>query len=82
MSIMIEVIYHGPCNSEREDHITMITDECNGRLTHKEEPENAGVSQSVCLTYEFADRNSAQTAVNQLRNLGEHVEGPMDYGDD
>jgi hypothetical protein len=31
------------------------------------------------LTYEFDDRKKAMKAAEVLRQLGEHVEGPMDY---
>jgi hypothetical protein len=32
------------------------------------------------LTYEFDDYNAAIQAADELRHLGEHVEGPVDYG--
>jgi hypothetical protein len=35
----------------------------------------------VCLTYEFSGFQEAQEAASRLRSQGEHVEGPMDYGD-
>jgi hypothetical protein len=34
----------------------------------------------VCLTFEFDDRTQAELAANALRQEGEHVEGPVDYG--
>ena len=34
----------------------------------------------VCLTYEFDDFELAAKAADTLRQLGEQVEGPVDYG--
>ena len=35
---------------------------------------------SVCLTYEFDNLEQAEVAAELLRQLGEYVEGPVDYG--
>jgi hypothetical protein len=82
MSIMLEVLYRAPRDAEKETRIARILEEFNGHLTHKEEPADDGLSDTVCLTFEFAERHSALAAANRLRMHGEHVEGPMDYGDD
>jgi len=82
MSIMLEILYHAPPDLEREARIAGTLGEFGGHLTYREEPPTDSLAQTVCLTYEFAERLSAETVANQLRKLGEHVEGPMDYGDD
>jgi hypothetical protein len=82
MSSMIEVIYHSPHDPVRENRITTTIISFGGRLTYREEVAIDSLVRSVCLTYEFAVSDSAASAANQLRNLNEHVEGPMDYGYD
>lgn len=82
MSIMLEILYHSPHDPERETRIAATLNSFGGCLTYREEPATDSLARTVCLTYEFAERDSAETAANQLRNLGEHVEGPMDYGGD
>lgn len=47
----------------------------NGRSDYKEAPELGG-NHSICLTYEFDALPDAESAADQLRALGEHVEGP------
>jgi hypothetical protein len=51
-----------------------------GRLSFREVPENDD-DHGICLTYEFDDPNQAQAAAQRLREQGEHVEGPSDYGE-
>jgi hypothetical protein len=80
MSIMIEVLYHSPYDPERETQIATTLKAFGGHLTCREEPGTDSLAQSICLTYEFDERHAAEAGANQLRNLGEHVEGPMDYG--
>jgi hypothetical protein len=82
MSIMIEVLYHSPHDLEKETRIATALKALGGHLTCREEPGTDSWAQAICLTYEFAERHSAEAGANQLRNLGEHVEGPMDYGND
>jgi hypothetical protein len=48
-----------------------------GRLTYREGHENG--APSICLTFEFDDRDRAEEAALALRGQGEHVEGPADY---
>jgi hypothetical protein len=80
MSVMFEVLYKSPPDPRREAVITERVGEFGGRLTYREEPEVVGVGP-VCLTYEFNGFPEAQEAASRLRSQGEHVEGPMDYGD-
>jgi hypothetical protein len=80
MSFMFEVLYKSPADLGREAVISERVSRFGGRLTFREEPEAPGAG-SVCLTYEFNDRADAAKAASFLRQQGEHVEGPMDYGD-
>ena len=79
MSIMIEVLYHSPPiprgkpgSQQHSKHLRA--------LDVQEEPGTDSLAQTICLTYEFDERHSAEAGAKQLRNLGEHAEGPMDYG--
>jgi hypothetical protein len=80
MSFMFEVLYHSPSDPHREAAISERVGQLGGRLTYREEPDVVGAGP-VCLTYEFNDLQVAQQAAACLRSQGEHVEGPMDYGD-
>ena len=80
MSFMFEVLYKPPSDPSREAVLAERIGEFGGRLSYREEPEVVGVAP-VCLTYEFNDFEVAQKAATALRSQGEHVEGPMDYGD-
>ncbi len=82
MSFMLEVLYGGPTNQEKEVQIARVLAEFGGHMTYKEEPSPESLIQTVCLTYEFDNSDAADAAAYQLRKLGDHVEGPMDYGDD
>ncbi len=77
MAFMIEVYYKPPTNPAKESALTQRIAALGGRLDFREEArEHVG----VCLTYEFDDWESATKAADALRQLGEHVEGPADYG--
>ena len=80
MSFMFEVLYKSPSDSQREVVISDRIGQFGGRLTYREEPggDRAG---PVCLTYEFGDLQVAHQAASSLRAQGEHVEGPVDYGE-
>ncbi len=78
MSFMFEVLYKSPPDARRESAIRERVGQFGGHLTCREEPDDVG---PVCLTYEFGDIGTAGEAASCLRSLGEHVEGPMDYGD-
>jgi hypothetical protein len=76
---MFEVYYHPPPDRDREKRISAESARYGGELTYREEPDFEH-TEAVCLTYEFRDLDSAEKAAEALRVLGEHVEGPCDYG--
>jgi hypothetical protein len=80
MSVMFEVLYKSPLDPQREAIISERVGQFGGRLTYREEPDVVGIGP-VCLTYEFTSFQDAEKAASRLRSQGEHVEGPMDYGD-
>jgi hypothetical protein len=51
-----------------------------GRLDYRETPQS-DANGSICLTFEFGRRDEAEAAARALREQGEHVEGPQDYGE-
>ena len=76
MSYMFEVYYKPPMNRAKESSLTSKIALLGGRLDYREDAvEHTG----ICLTYEFDDHEKAMEAAKVLRQLGEHVEGPMDY---
>ncbi len=80
MSFMLEVLYKSPSDERREATIGESIGQFGGNLTCREEPDVVGVGP-ICLTYEFQDLRVAEQAASCLRVQGEHVEGPVDYGD-
>jgi hypothetical protein len=80
MSVMFEVLYKSPPDSRREAVISESVSRFGGCLTCREDPDVLGAGP-ICLTYEFGDRSVAEEAASCLRSRGEHVEGPVDYGD-
>lgn len=80
MSFMFELYYHAPEDLEREAPITRVVVAAGGRLQHREQPSD--LCKAVILTYEFDSRTVAETVAEVLRQQGEHIEGPMDYGPD
>jgi hypothetical protein len=79
MSFMFEVYYRPPANPSKEAAVTDRVAAMGGRLDFREVGDERGLG-GVCLTYEFEDLESAAKAAEVLRQLGEHVEGPVDYG--
>ena len=79
MSYMFEVYYKPPQNLQREATLTKRIKHLGGRLSFREDPDEQGMG-TVCLTYEFDDLGLAEVAADSLRQQGEHVEGPIDYG--
>jgi hypothetical protein len=79
MSYMVEIHYVPPANPTKESALLKCIAELGGRLDYREEP-NGERRQNICLTYEFDDLEQAATAAERLRQQGEHVEGPQDYG--
>jgi hypothetical protein len=80
MSVMFEVLYKSPSDPRRESIISESVGKFGGRLTYREEPDGVGAGP-ICLTYEFNGFEEAQEAAARLRSQGEHVEGPMEYGE-
>ena len=79
MSYMFEVYYKPPANPVKEAAVTNRVTSLGGRLDYREGAEEHGLG-GICLTYEFDDFEHAAKAADVLRQLGEHVEGPVDYG--
>ncbi len=79
MSVMFEVYYRPPASPVREAGLTERVLSRGGRLDYREET-GTDAAQTICLTYEFDDYSAANKAADELRHLGEHVEGPGDYG--
>lgn len=78
MSVMIEIYYRKPGDSRRETAISDCLGIHQGKVTYRED----GRGETICLTAEFQTREDAQAATAALQEIGEHVEGPSDYGDD
>jgi len=77
MSYMFEVYYRPPVDPVREAALAERVSKMGGRLDCREDPtEHTG----ACLTFEFDDWDRAEAAANSLREQGEYVEGPGDYG--
>jgi hypothetical protein len=79
MSFMLEVYYRPPADPRKEAALTARVAGFGGRLSYREAPEG-DAKGSVCLTYEFDVHGQAEAAAQALREQGEHVEGPADYG--
>jgi hypothetical protein len=79
MSYMFEVFYRPPADPPREAALTARVARLGGRLDYREAPAE-GQPGGICLTFEFEDLGRARAAAETLRALGEHVEGPVDYG--
>jgi hypothetical protein len=79
MSFMFEVLYKPPANPAKEAAVTDRVAALGGRLDFREDADEHGLG-GVCLTYEFDDLEKATNAADALRQVGEHVEGPVDYG--
>ena len=76
---MFEIYYHTPVDISREEKIIKDIKGFGGKLTYREEPED-NTHEAICLTFEFDKMELAEKAALNMRSLGEHVEGPMDYG--
>jgi hypothetical protein len=79
MSFMFEVFYKPPVNLAKESTVTNRVKAFGGRLDYREEAKENGLG-GVSLTYEFDDLELAAKAADTLRELGEHVEGPVNFG--
>jgi hypothetical protein len=76
---MFEVYYKPPSNPTKEAALSVRVRALGGRLDYREDADGTA-GTGICLTYEFDSFDSAQRAAEDLRQRGEHVEGPMDYG--
>ena len=79
MSFMVEVYYRPPADARKEAALTARVADLGGQLSFREVPEK-GQAGGVCLTYEFDKPGRTELAAAALRDQGEHVEGPVDYG--
>ncbi|MGD9857071.1 MAG: hypothetical protein AB7U20_19150 [Planctomycetaceae bacterium] len=77
MSYMFEVYYKPPPDPRKEADVTNRVARSGGRLSCREGDESG--LRSICLTYEFDNLQRAEAAAQSLRELGEHVEGPVEY---
>ena len=77
MTVMIEVFYLQPENAEREQRISDCIAPHGGTITYRE----SDIAGPICITIEFPNWRGAKEALRQLQRSGEHVEGPVDYGD-
>jgi hypothetical protein len=76
MSLMFEVYYGVPADDAHEQKIEAVVKSFGGEITYREH------DSSNCLTCEFQIMKDAEGASHRLRELGEHVEGIGEYGDD
>jgi len=76
---MFEVIYREPPDESRDRRIAAVVARHSGEISCYESPKPEDISRSVVLTCEFESDERAEAAVEELRQSGEHVEGPMDY---
>lgn len=77
---MLEFLYKSPSDPDRESALTEAIRTFGGQLSCREEPDGIGAGP-VTLTYEFDAPDAAEKALCWLRAEGEHVEGPIDYGE-
>lgn len=75
MTAMIEIYYKKPEDLQREKFTRETIARFDGEITYRE----VDMPESVCLTVEFPDWDRAEKATYELRNSGEHVEGPSEY---
>jgi hypothetical protein len=75
MTAMIEIYYKKPEDLRREEVTREKMAMYDGEITYRE----INLPESVCLTVEFPDWDRAEKATHELRNSGEHVEGPSEY---
>jgi len=73
---MFDVYYMPPANPAKEAALTSRVVEFGGRLDYR---EDATEHTGICLTYEFDDHEKAVKTAEAIRQLGDHVEGPMEY---
>jgi hypothetical protein len=79
VAYMFEVYYKAPADANKEAALQDRIGKLGGRLDYREEAQDRAFP-SVTLTYEFDHLEQAEAAAESLRQQGEHVEGPQDYG--
>jgi hypothetical protein len=79
MSFMFEVYCKSPADPAKEAAVTERVVALGGRFEFREDAPDNGRG-GICLTYDFESLDAAAKAANLLRQSGEHVEGPVDYG--
>ena len=79
MSIMFDVYYKAPRDLERGEKITGSRVHRGGKLSFREPPPESE-NGSIVLTHEFGEFETAKATASLLRQQGEQVEGPVDYG--
>jgi hypothetical protein len=79
MSVMIEVIYRKPEDSDHERGILEFASLYRGVVSCRED-DWGQTQQAICLTIEFWNWEDAETACAAFRERGDYVEGPHEYG--
>ena len=77
MSFIFELYYPSPEDKAREARIMADVSAAGGRLDYREPAPSEG--DPICLTFEFTNREVAESMAMALRRQGEHVEGVSDY---
>ena len=82
MSYIIEVYYGKPADPAREAGFAEIAISCGGRLDFRDDTTTVdpAIYSAICLAFDFDTLAQAQSAAERFRAVGEHVEGPSDYG--
>ena len=80
MSSAFDLLYKLPRDPARERRLTDDVAAHGGRLNHADETAIEHISNTICLTYEFDDLSTAERCADALREHGEHIEGPYEYG--
>ena len=77
MSVMLEVWLSSPPDDLRLNAMEECIARRGGRTTYRE-----ANTQATCFTIEFDGWDVAKSAGQELRDLVDHLEGPVEYGDD
>lgn len=74
---MFELYYRSPEDTARESRIIAEVVASGGRLDYRESADKP--DGAICLTFEFENRELAESVAESLRQRGEHVEAVGDY---
>ena len=77
MSFAFEVYYSLPEDLKRQQACVEMVESFGGKLDFRE--LTGPSSETVCLTFRFEEKESADRAAKQLQLQKEHVEGPYEY---